>query len=869
MQSRNGNVYVIVSKNKFRKCVSCINRKSSCPWGKKEFHVLCSDYCSYEIDPNLLSIDARGEVYIKNDYAIFLKIIFYDKNQEEVNVAFINTLKNEFHLIRDKYYLSDNTYHLIKFLKKYQPHIINGQMKFNFNVAFLKKLKSFKSINYAHIKEDFIIHDNHPNKVSHLIYQKGKGINIKTGFKIPGYNYIVPLSQFHQTPDKNFIKIGKHLYPVPEKKNKRCYELIKSENISISIDDIPIFFQKDLVLLKTHFNAILSEEFKKIKIIEEDFIPRISIDIGKKGWLDFHVEYQVGDFVVPHDLYKKSRKGYLRIDDNTWIKVDQKKIRSVEKELEGSGYESTEEGFKINVTKFLTLEDFITNIGGVKEVSREYQQFLSELTDFTYNEKLQLPEDTEKTLLENGIQLRDYQRAGIHWLNWLSSHYLHGILADDMGLGKTIQSIIALKLRHDAEGNHNHSLIICPRSVVRHWLKEIKRVWPESKVIIHLGPDRRNWRFKREKPRIFITTYATASNDIDFLRQVPFFALILDEGTRIKNPQTTRAKAVKQINALHRLVLSGTPIENRPAELWSIFDFLMKGHLGSYGGFISKIERPILEGDAETSDFLAKRIRPFFLRRLKKDVAKELPEKIMMEEWCELTNEQKSLYGQIQDLYVSPVRRALLRGEKINYTTTILPIITKLKQVCDHPALITEMRIPLQGRSNKFDRICEKIIDLVNNSEQAVLFSHFLGTLDLFEDYLRLKKIRYIRIDGSTRNRQELIDRFNEEGISIALCSLMAAGHGINMTAANHVIHVDRWWNPAREDQATDRVHRIGQFKTVFVHHILTEGTLEEKIDKLLEKKRGISDAVIGAATAGQLQWTREEILELLEPINI
>ena len=734
--------------------------------------------------------------------------------------------------------------------------------------SILRYLREQKTIEEGAESKEIRIAKELLQRRAEVSFDSSNGICIRTGYQVPKRNALISKGDLIPSPDPEFVRIEGSFYPTPIEEDEKIRELIDKESILIRIDHVPDFFKRDLVFLKANFDAVLTEEVTEIEIIDHGMIPHVNIDIGEKGWLDFQVEYQVGEYIIPHDLFKKSSKGYLRLDDNTWIKVDEHKLGLVEKELDSLGYDLGREGFKTDITKFLTLEEFVAHIGGVKEVSREYQQFLDELTDFTYNKEFELPADTEKTLLENGIRLRDYQRAGIHWLNWLSGHYLHGLLADDMGLGKTIQTVVALKLRHDAAENRSHSLIICPRSVVRHWSREIRRVWPESKVVIHLGTERSNWWFKREDPQIFITTYATASNDIDFLKQVPFFALVLDEGTKIKNPQTKRAKAVKQINALHRFALSGTPIENRPAELWSIFDFLIKGHLGSYGGFISKIERPIVGGDEETSEFLAKRIRPFILRRLKEDVAEELPEKIVMEEWCELTEEQKSLYGQIQDRYVSPVRRALLRGEQVSYPTTILPIITKLKQVCDHPALITGKKRPLSRRSEKFDLICDKILNVVDNSEQTVLFSHFLGTLDLFEDYLHMKNIRYVRIDGSTRNRQRLVDQFNE-GVTVALLSLMAAGHGINMTAANHVIHVDRWWNPAIEDQATDRVHRIGQDKTVYVHHTLTEGTLEERIDKLLEKKRGISDAVVGAATTGPLQWTREEILELLEPIGI
>jgi len=249
-------------------------------------------------------------------------------------------------------------------------------------------------------------------------------------------------------------------------------------------------------------------------------------------------------------------------------------------------------------------------------------------------------------------------------------------------------------------------------------------------------------------------------------------------------------------------------------------------------------------------------------------VEHELPDKIDILEYCELTEEQRSLYGQIQDMQISPLRTAMASGEKVSFTINILSILTKLKQVCDHPALITEVNEPLMGRSQKFDRVVRKIMIIRRGDDQIVLFSHFLGMLDLLEKAMTDRGISYMRVDGSTKNRQEYFDAFNEGKYETALLSIQACGHGVNLTSANHVIHVDRWWNPAVEDQATDRVHRIGQEKSVYVHRIITKGTLEERISRLLERKRGLSDRVIGAAIAEKMEWTREELIELLKPLD-
>ena len=256
------------------------------------------------------------------------------------------------------------------------------------------------------------------------------------------------------------------------------------------------------------------------------------------------------------------------------------------------------------------------------------------------------------------------------------------------------------------------------------------------------------------------------------------------------------------------------------------------------------------------------------MRRLKQDVADDLPDKVEMDEWCELTDEQRQLYIEIQNNYRG-LARSLARGEQVS-KTSILAALTKLKQVCDHPALINKKENPIKGRSEKLDWVIDKVGEIAAQREKVVIFSHYLGMLSLMETELANQGFSLVRIDGSTAldTRQYLIDRFNEGDSQVALCSLRAAGYGINLTAANHVIHADRWWNPAIEDQATDRVHRIGQDQIVYVYRILVQDTLEEKIVRLLERKRVIAGDVVGAATEGGLEWSREELLEILKPIS-
>jgi len=411
-------------------------------------------------------------------------------------------------------------------------------------------------------------------------------------------------------------------------------------------------------------------------------------------------------------------------------------------------------------------------------------------------------------------------------------------------------------------------LIVCPRSVVPFWVREVRRCVPDIEIFAYGGARRDKTIWEHAGKCWVVTTYETLARDIELVSRIPFYFLVLDEATMIKNPHTQRTQAIKSINAMHRLALSGTPVENRLSELWSIFDFLIKGMFGTHANFSSRYEAPIASGDEEAADELARRIRPFLLRRLKETVAKDLPEKIELEVWCDLTAEQRSLYGQMQDLLAKPLQDEIESGAQVNYQISVLPVLTKLKQVCDHPALITGKMRPLLGRSEKFDTTIARIQDIKAAGEQVVVFSHFLKTLDLFEAVFDDLGISRMRIDGGVSNRQERIDAFNDGKATVALCSILACGYGIKLTAANHVIHFDRWWNPATEDQATDRVHRIGQEKTVYVYRTLVSGTLEEKIAQMLEQKRNLADQVIGASITQPMAWSKQELLELLKPLE-
>lgn len=755
-------------------------------------------------------------------------------------------------------------------LNSLNPQKKGDHLVFDIKPTILAYLRTKKNVAESAVSQWTKISDKPLQPAATIDYKPGEGMNIQTGYKLPGEDEFIPASALQETFDPEFVRVGDTFVPRPKSLSERAKQWLERPYQRVAPQHIPEFFQRDLVLLRQEFSAVLTDLASQIRVIEKPLKPVVKVDKNEKGWLDFVVTYETQGVTLPHSLLAKQQdRPFVQPDEFTWVKNDPKAVQKTEKRLQELDALLTEQGYRTAVSQFASLEEFIKSIGGRPELSAAYQAFLDQLTGFEPNDKFRLSSTAEADLAMVDIALRPYQRAGIHWLDWLNKNYLHGLLADDMGLGKTLQSICTLRLAYERSHTRAHSLILAPKSVLPHWQRELERFYPGIRVCQYHGSQRRSDLFRALEPIVFISTYATISNDIDKVSQVPFYYVILDEATKIKNSNARRTQAVKSLNAAYRLALSGTPVENRPAELWSLFDFLMRGHLGKQSTFARLFEEKINAGETNASQQLGRRIKPFMLRRKKEEVAKDLPDKIHMDEWCALSSEQRALYGGLQD-EVQRLRTALQRGENVNYTSSILPVLTKLKQICDHPALITGERpvTKIDGRSEKFDLILTKIEEITAEGEQVVVFSHFLGMLSLLQASLNQRRISHIRIDGSTNNRQDLIDTFNDGKAQVALCSLIATGYGINLTSANHVIHADRWWNPAVENQATDRVHRIGQNKTVYVYRIMVEGTLEEKIDILLANKQDMADEIVDAARAGERRWTREELLALLQPLD-
>jgi non-specific serine/threonine protein kinase len=471
-------------------------------------------------------------------------------------------------------------------------------------------------------------------------------------------------------------------------------------------------------------------------------------------------------------------------------------------------------------------------------------------------------------------KLRSYQEEGISWLNFLHEFELGGILADEMGLGKTVQALAffqALKDRKTAKkSTRKPILIVAPTSVITNWSYEIRKFTPGAKVLMLHGPGRKSNFDKIPDYDFVLTSYALLRLDRYDLERHEFSYLVLDEAQNIKNPTTSTTKAAKALRSERRLALTGTPTENRPMELWSIMDFLMPGYLGSHEFFRNNIERPILDGGTEVqvAQTLNAKTRPFILRRLKADVEKELPPKIESVLHVEMTASQKHLYTQILNEVRPKVFDAIKKKGIPGASVSILAALLRLRQVCNHPNSIDAFSELPGFDSGKFNLLKDLLTEALESGRKILLFSQFRGMLGIIRSWLDEQSKEYLYLDGTTRNRQDLIDRFSQdESVRLFLISLKAGGSGLNLMAADTVIIYDPWWNPAVESQAVDRAHRIGQSKTVSVYRLVTEESVEQKIMALKDKKSKIVDALINENGLSTVKLTKSDLEQLFSPL--
>ncbi|MDE3056042.1 MAG: DEAD/DEAH box helicase [Verrucomicrobiota bacterium] len=463
-------------------------------------------------------------------------------------------------------------------------------------------------------------------------------------------------------------------------------------------------------------------------------------------------------------------------------------------------------------------------------------------------------------------ELRPYQQEGVHWLERLRFMYLNGILADDMGLGKTLQAISAITQMHQKQ-KKSSTLIVCPTSLLYNWQEEFAKFNPKLKVQVIDGiPGQRKKLLARlDEVNVTVTSYTLLQKDIDAYTSHNFDYAILDEAQHIKNRSTRNAKSVKMLQAKHRLILTGTPIENSLEELWSLMDFLMPGFLSGYERFVEKYIRTSGEMAAENVAYLRKKVSPFILRRMKSDVLQDLPPINEIVYHCGLSETQEELYRSFAASAREELVKLVERDGFDKVQIHVLATLTRLKQICCHPAIFAKEKAE-PGDSAKYDLLMELLQTLVKSGHKTVIFSQYTKMLQIMREDFEQRGITFSYLDGATKNRLEIVKEFNErKDLSVFLVSLKAGGTGLNLVGADTVIHYDMWWNPAVEAQATDRVHRIGQKESVSSYKLITLHSIEEKIVAMQNRKKGLVKKVVSCDDEAIAKLTWEDVLELLE----
>ena len=625
---------------------------------------------------------------------------------------------------------------------------------------------------------------------------------------------------------------------------------------------------------KIHLEERLeSRSFAQVEFAEPEFQAR---PVGSgESWFDLDVSYQgaTGNEIPYADIQAliQSGKNYKKRSDGKILLMNTSAIHEFQTALQDCSPDQTRPGsYRISMNQAGYLNQTLeAQLGAEIQAPAPWRQSVSQQTGAA---NLEAPD-----LKNLESVLRPYQKLGVAWMTFLRQNHFGGVLADEMGLGKTLQTLAFLRSIQSTNSpkgqdkSKRQFLVICPTSLVTNWARECEKFTPELKALELNGPGRKKLFKSIPEYDLIITSYALIRRDSEYYDPIEFDTVILDEAQHIKNRQTQNALAVKFIKRKHSLALSGTPMENSVLDLWSIFDYLMPRFLGRAEDFRDRYETPILrEKDRASQERLARRIRPFILRRLKRDVAPELPERMEQVSWCELTSNQRTVYQQA----LEAARKEVLsgagehgsKGSRLNALNALL----RLRQICCDLRLLPQIDsvqkatgLKNSGKMELFEELLEEVLD---GNHRALVFSQFTKYLGLIKARLEKQGIEYCYLDGSTKNRAAVVDQFqNSENIPIFLISLKAGGVGLNLTGADTVINMDPWWNPAVEDQATQRAHRIGQTRVVTSYKLITRGTVEEKILELQNKKRAAIETLFQgeqSLTEG-LSW--DEINYLLE----
>lgn len=740
----------------------------------------------------------------------------------------------------------------------------------------LPKLRNYLDVEQAEVIDKAFLEQEPPRKVLKIRRVGVDGIRAELEFNYEGT--VVPYSKSHEAPYVTVInKKEETIYWLKRDRSqeeKACKLLLKGHMEHLQSNHFMAEGDKGIDFINYTWRQLLNAQWTVEAVDDFSDLALSRYPIVPKVWLDFSDE-SVDEFTLcvgcaigytDMDLETvqqgfTSGKKYIMVPDQGYVEIPLVSILQFNKTLNMFDKEVIDVGrYAIKTYQAGLIAEFEEQ-GCVLDMTERFAEFWHLITSFNELEEVDVPENIN-------VDLRPYQKKGFNWLWFLYKYGLNGILADDMGLGKTIQALVTLQKAKNEDGPMP-TLIICPTSVVYNWERECKRFTPELSVMVLSGYERHHNLKKIHETDVIITSYALLRRDFKILRQFQFRYIILDESQHIKNIESQTAQASKQLNSLHRLALSGTPIENRLSELWSAFDFLMPNFLLDLNEFRYRYITPIEERtnrDAERR--LKRQISPFILRRLKRDVAKDLPDKIENTIFCELLPEQQELYLDVLEKTRTEVYNKMAeKGTGAVGQAWMLSSLLRLRQTCCHPKLLKDYIEHSGINSGKFQAFKELIDDIICTGHKVLVFSQFVEMLDIMKAWIESEGVPYEYLTGSTKDRQERVDRFNRDpDIPIFLISLKAGGTGLNLTGADYVIHYDPWWNPAAEDQATDRAYRIGQTRNVFVYRFITKGTVEEKIEKLKDRKRSLVDTVISVDRGMNKSLSFDDLKDILTP---
>ena len=615
--------------------------------------------------------------------------------------------------------------------------------------------------------------------------------------------------------------------------------LFTEQNIPFLLNnpgDIATFMDKVLPVLNDR-EWVIKSNVPEFNVIKDPVKLEFKCSSSGKDWFHFEPNCQVlgqnislqeiASLMVENQGYLKTKQGFVKIEATS-----QDELRLL---IQNDAFKIGKNFSKKDILPLM----YSTQTQGTDPNSTE---LVSQIDLSKRGVSIELPTTFKGTL-------RDYQEFGVSWMNTLRSLQCGGILADDMGLGKTVQTL-ALSTLLD---QNKPVLIIGPTNVIYNWESEINKFVPGKTTVLYNGQNRENKLSDLSSANYVITSFGVMKNDIELLSTIEFSAMFVDEAQYIKNPNTQVSQAIRQLNSEFKLAMTGTPIENHLNDLWSLFDFIMPGYLGTQREFDTNTALDI--------SHLKNRIKPFLLRREKKEVLTSLPDKTEMIIKCQLAPEQQALYQTILDATKRGIKNSSGKQQKMHILTSLL----KLRQVCTHPGLLKELTTTVP--SAKTEVLKDKLIECIEEGHKVVLFSQFTGMLDILQKWTDEEGLYYERIDGTVtgKRRQEAVERFqNSEKAGVFLISLKAGGVGINLTSAEYVIHVDPWWNPAVESQATDRVYRMGQTNKVFVYKLIAEGTIEDKIYELQEEKKNLLSSLIDVEGALEKNINLSEVSSLL-----